>query len=69
MNETWKVQNTVQRVNNKPAKQLMPTSAAIADLDKKVVSQLMSTKDEKLVSATRFFRIADDGVPPANQST
>jgi hypothetical protein len=29
---------------------------------------MMST-DEKLISATRFFRIADDGVPPANQST
>jgi hypothetical protein len=38
INETWKVQNTVQTVNNTPAKQLMLTSAAISDLDKKVVS-------------------------------
>jgi hypothetical protein len=60
----------------------MVPSAAIADLDKKVVSatrlcpqtkswfqrQIMST-DEKLVSATRIFYITNDGVPPANQST
>jgi hypothetical protein len=68
---TRKEQNTLENVINKTARKLVPTSASTAALDTEEVSQrpIMSTKDEKPISAERILRVTDDGESPTNHPT